>query len=252
MKQTVFALLLALCATLSHAQNEDVVASIVLLKEVSKPVDLDLSIAQQYLDAEDYKAAQKVINEYKKKYPNSEQLILFDGKILLNREKYNKAIDEFDRVLMINPSNSEAYYLRGLTRDLDGDHVNAIVDFTQAITINPKYSVAFEARGTSRSVAGDNFGAIEDYTQALELNPNLKFAFKGRGIAYHKTGQHQKAIEDFNEVLRDSSGKEGLVVYYRGMSKIKSGDKRGGCRDLSRAYTNGMGGAAKDLSNYCQ
>ncbi len=249
-------LLLLFCFTsvsLCYAQNEDVVFAVETLNEIAKPEQLDLTIAEQYYKAQDYKSALKVIKEYKKKYPNNEQILLLESQVFMDNKKYKKALSNLDQVLLINPQSHEAYYYRGLVEDLKGDHVDAIVQFTQSITLNPDYALPYEGRATSKSIVGDNFGAIDDYSKAIELSPESIFAYQGRGIAYHKTGQHKKAIEDFNKVIKKDirSSSNSVIIFYRGLSKVKTNDSSG-CRDLSKAYGMGMQGAAVEIQNYCQ
>lgn len=50
---------------------------------------------------------------------------------------YELAIQDFDRVIQLEPSNSVAYFNRGSTYDSMGAHDAAISDFGRALELDP-------------------------------------------------------------------------------------------------------------------
>src|SRR5439155_1493870 len=73
---------------------------------------------------------------------------------------------------------------RGLAYKAKGDNDRAIQDYDQAIRLNPSFAEAFSNRGIVYAAKGDNTRAIQDYDQAIRLDPTLDQAFNNRGIAY--------------------------------------------------------------------
>jgi tetratricopeptide (TPR) repeat protein len=69
----------------------------------------------------------------------------------------------------INPSDSKAYYNRGVTRSRLGDSQGAIADYNEALRINPNYAKAYNVRGYARAELGDKQGAIQDFQKAADL-----------------------------------------------------------------------------------
>ncbi len=247
MKQ-IFSFFLVCWLYLPMQAQESVALAMDWVSESSN-VALDLTPAIRAYQSNDIKLTEKILDQYKKNYPNHPDVLLFEGKILMDKKKHDKASEKLQKVLLLDPNNAQAFYYQGLNKDLQGDHINAIVDFTQAVTIDPTYALPYEARATSKSTAGDQYSAIEDFTKAIELNPNLKFAYEGRGLAYYKTEQYEQAVRDFKHVIKNNRNRQS-AVYYMGMSKVKMGDQSG-CRDLRRAYTMGMQGAAADIKRFC-
>jgi tetratricopeptide (TPR) repeat protein len=60
-----------------------------------------------------------------------------------------KAINDYDQAITLNPENTEVFVNRGITYARLGEHQKAIKDFNQAIKLDPKNARAFYHRGSS-------------------------------------------------------------------------------------------------------
>ena len=67
-----------------------------------------------------------------------------------------------------------------------GRYDRAIQDYDQAIKLNPNDAEAFNSRGISYSDKGQLDRAIQDYDQAIKPNPNYTVAIKNRASAIAK------------------------------------------------------------------
>jgi tetratricopeptide (TPR) repeat protein len=85
-----------------------------------------------------------------------------------------------DLALVFNNRGFAYYNLRRYDR--------AIQDYDQAVKLNPNYADAFNNRGDAYSDEGQSDRAIQDYDQAIKLNPNYSVAIKNRAIAIAKQG----------------------------------------------------------------
>lgn len=65
------------------------------------------------------------------------------------------------------------FYNRGLAYQDKGDNDRAIQDYDQAIRLNPSYADAFSNRGNTYAAKGDNDRAIQDFDQAIRFNPSV-------------------------------------------------------------------------------
>ena len=79
-----------------------------------------------------------------------------------------------------------------------GDYNRAIQDFNRSITLNPSYVQAYLDRGIAYSNKGDYDSAIQDFSQTIKLTPLNAIAYGNRGVAYSSKGDYDRAIEDFN------------------------------------------------------
>jgi tetratricopeptide (TPR) repeat protein len=94
------------------------------------------------------------------------------------------------------------FYNRGFAYNGKGQYDRAIEDLDQAIKLNPNYALAFNGRGSAYNGKGQYDRAIEDLDQAIKLNSNFALAFNNRSIAYDHKGQYDRAIEDLDEAIK--------------------------------------------------
>jgi Flp pilus assembly protein TadD len=128
------------------------------------------------------------------------------GNAYRNNGDYDKAIEEFNQALRLNPNYAEAYSNRGAAWGATGDYDKAIEDFSEAIRLNPDYANAYYNRGITWGTKGDYDKAIEDYSQALRLNPGDAGVYYNRGNAWGSKEDYDKAIADFTEAIRLNPG----------------------------------------------
>jgi len=88
--------------------------------------------------------------------------------------KLEKAISDFDRVLVLEPRNSAILNARGLTWLALKDYGMAIRDFNQAIKLSPKLATAYAHRGLARLRQGHEAKASGDFAQCIELDESLR------------------------------------------------------------------------------
>jgi tetratricopeptide (TPR) repeat protein len=103
-----------------------------------------------------------------------EQLLqahILQGLDLRRREHFSHAMGEFEQALRIDPDRADAWFHRGMTWGLMGDHGRAIGDFNRAIAIAPQYAEAYNCRGYARFCLGEYRRAVEDLERADRLNP---------------------------------------------------------------------------------
>lgn len=109
------------------------------------------------------------------------------------------ALQEFDRVLQINPQLVDAYYKRGRCRFELGDRTGAIVDYNQALQLQSERTEIYLSRGLTKLALKDNTGALADAEQTLKLNKNLAPAYSLQGTAYRRLGNFSEAIASFKQ-----------------------------------------------------
>jgi tetratricopeptide (TPR) repeat protein len=141
------------------------------------------------------------------------------------------------------------FFNRGYAYAAKDQKERAIEDFDQAIRLNPNYALAFVARG----LAYFDDRAIEDFDQAIRLNPNYAMAFNDRGRAYFSKGraacrpasfppcalaiaQYDRAIEDFDQAIRLNPNDAMAARAYseRAGAKSAKGDFAGAAADLAK------------------
>ena len=123
--------------------------------------------------------------------------------------QYSEAIQDFTKVIELNPDDAEAYYFRGSTYYSQGEHnhaIKAIKDFTKAIELNPDDAETYHFRGFIHYSNGEYDHAIKDFTKAIELNPDYAEAYLVRRAAYDSQGEYDHAIKDFHATAHYTRG----------------------------------------------
>ena len=116
--------------------------------------------------------------------------------------QHDRAIQDYDEAIKLNPSYADAFNNRGIAYYAKGQHDRAIEDYDQAIKLKPSDAIAYNNRGTAYYSKGQHDRAIQDYDQAIKLKPSDASAYNNRGIAYHAKGQHDRAIEDYDQAIK--------------------------------------------------
>ena len=89
----------------------------------------------------------------------------------------NQAISKQNQLnpptIYINVNDAIVYFSRGVDNQIIGDDEKAIEDFNSALKIDPNYRDAYFSRGVSYKNIGNYTKAIEDFNSALEIDPNF-------------------------------------------------------------------------------
>jgi len=92
-----------------------------------------------------------------------------DGGANVKIGKYQEAITDYDKVIALDPNDTDAYYNRGLTKDYLQRYEEAIADYDKAISLEPNAADAYNNRGISYETLGLDKLANQDFAKAKEL-----------------------------------------------------------------------------------
>ncbi|MBI5205534.1 MAG: tetratricopeptide repeat protein [Nitrospirae bacterium] len=118
------------------------------------------------------------------------------GNAYVEKEKYNDAIEDYNRAIALNNRFTDAYFNRGVAYFLTGLYDKAIEDYSMAINLRTANTNAHFHRGIAYGRKGEHDKAIEDYSMVISLNPGNSDAYTNRGISYSIIGQTDKANAD--------------------------------------------------------
>lgn len=156
------------------------------------------------------------------------------GRELYEKRDFMEALLNLNKAIEIDPTYSNAYYLRGNIKDNFDDRHGAMKDYNTAIEKNPKFADAFYARGNVKMKLQDYYGAISDYSAAITVNENYIEAYFNRGKAKQMLQAYEDAINDCSKIIQINP--RSIDAYYmRGILRIDFGDMKNGCLDLSKA-----------------
>jgi tetratricopeptide (TPR) repeat protein len=104
------------------------------------------------------------------------------GKVFLNRNFTEEAINNFKRVIELKPDFVRGHIKLGLSYFKKDAYIEAIKAFLQAHKLNPDYPDIFNNLGVSYSKTGNFTTASRFLKKALEVKPNYKEANFNLGI----------------------------------------------------------------------
>ena len=113
----------------------------------------------------------------------------------------NSAIDLYNEVLKINPSNKDAHNNLGTLFQALGDNQKAKSYYEKAIELNPAFDLAHNNLGALLDKLGNNQKAIGYFEKAIEINPAFTDAHVNLGNSFEKLKEYRKAINCYEKAI---------------------------------------------------
>jgi tetratricopeptide (TPR) repeat protein len=99
------------------------------------------------------------------------------GMDFYNQAMFEDALLAYDKVIEINPQNSEAWNNKGTALGMLGKYDEALLAFEKAVTINSSYAEAWYNMGVIYDLQEKYYPAIQAYSEATRTNPNYQKAW---------------------------------------------------------------------------
>lgn len=158
------------------------------------------------------------------------------GLALVGLHQYGKAIEQYDRAMKLNPTFAGTYYFRGLAQVGMKDYLGAIKDYSMAIEIDPKFAGGYVSIGHAKRDLKDDEGAIEAYTMAIDLDPKIVDAYWGRAAIKGNQKLFAAAMRDCNRAIEIDPKCAGALLT-RGHIKLKQKDSMGAIVDFDKTIS---------------
>ncbi len=201
--------------------------------------------------------------------PNDKYSLLFRGEAYEKTQKLTEAIKDYTEAIKLDSLFLPAYFSRASLKKDFGDFIGAIKDYDYIISNdegtktwkNYLMATVYNNKGYALVNLGKYKQALPVINRAIELGPDESYIWGSRGVLFYKTQQYEKCISDMTKALELLNEKKTkaqdltmgqIKYYYRGLSKIKTGETKSGCEDLSKAGELGMTGAYDDIKTYCR
>jgi len=122
-----------------------------------------------------------------------------------SKGQYNIAIENYNKVIELDPKYVDAYYRRGNVYFSKGQYDLAIRDYNKAIEIDPQDACAYYDRGKVHVMKCQSEAAIADYSKAIEIDPKQSKLYLNKAIICEMTGYKSEAIKAYTLFLRYAS-----------------------------------------------
>ncbi|MCD6279358.1 tetratricopeptide repeat protein [Candidatus Micrarchaeota archaeon] len=124
------------------------------------------------------------------------------GNTYFEKGNYEKAIENYNMAIILNPHFSEAYFSRALSYYYLKNYDRAITDYSKSLELDPSNPVIYNNLGDAYYRKQNFDRAIENYDKAIELNNKYLKAYYNRGLAYACKEDFDTAIENFDKVIK--------------------------------------------------
>ena len=148
------------------------------------------------------KDASKDIEEYISMYPTTPQYYYLRAMLNLQKQKYDKAIADFDKSIQLDMPGGTIYkvYLnRGMAHFSNGDYEDAEADFNEVIAIDSRNAAAYHGKGMVKYEMGQYEDALVEFQKSLKISPKNPIAQFNMGMTYFRLDEKEKACFHFNE-----------------------------------------------------
>lgn len=113
----------------------------------------------------------------------------------------DKDVAQFVSNMRQPQGNPDSHYLLACYYQQGGGHKEAIEEFKKVLLIDPDYVNAYNGMGISYDLLGDFSMANESYEKALELNPNLDYLHNNLGYSFLLQGNLDAALNAFQKAV---------------------------------------------------
>lgn len=149
----------------------------------------------------DYRATSSEIGAVEKEVPTTADGWNRRGNNLLNSNKFDEAIADFDKAIKLDPKHASAWANRGVTLAWKRENQQALESLDKAAAISPRLSHVFHGRSIVLSNQGDMPGAAAALGRAIDLEENNFWALGRRAQILIAQREYAKALADTDTIL---------------------------------------------------
>ena len=168
------------------------------------------------------------------------------GEVYLRDGKVDKAIDDFNTAVKLQPELAAAHNNRGIAYNKKGKIDKALNNYNTAIRLNPEFAEVYNNLGNIYDDKGDFDKAIVNFNTAIKFKSDFVDAYVNRGVAYGKRDEFNKAINDFTTAI-DLNPYHAGAYYNRGNAYLLKGDFDKAIED----YDTSIKLSPDDAQSYC-
>jgi tetratricopeptide (TPR) repeat protein/S1-C subfamily serine protease len=155
------------------------------------------------------------------------------GNKLLRSQKYEKAVDAFDKAIQIKPDLHQAWYARGRAQRLQQRYKEALVSFSKATAYNQTYDPAWRELGDTLFALNRYEEARQALEKVISLKPDEFIAYRGLCNVLGELGNYPAAIKACDQAIKINP--QPLQYILRGEIRTSMGDTSEAIKDFNEA-----------------
>jgi tetratricopeptide (TPR) repeat protein len=202
------------------------------------PDDVEVLVleARAHILLKAYQKAEQILKRARAKRPLHAPAYLYTGVVLAHNQALDRALENLNRAIELDPTLVDAYKERARTFTELGEPVRAAADLTAAADLDPADGEIFAFRGLTLIQRRLYDAAIADFTRALECLPGDPRIMYDRAVAFLRQDEPQSALADLDSLLRVKPD-TARALSLRGIIYLNSGNSAKAREDFDRATT---------------
>lgn len=148
--------------------------------------------------------------------------------------EYEKAIEDMNAYIKIDPAKHRAYMWRGTAYEQDGQLDKALVDYEYGLKISRNYEYRFHIARILQKT-GRMKDAIAQMTALIKENPAEDEGWNKRATLYFESGKYKEAVSDYTNALANNFGSAETLYRARARAYEKLGKRDLAQNDLKKA-----------------
>lgn len=181
----------------------------------------------------DYTAAIERFTRVLSLEPSHEKALLARATAEVFLDKSFSALEDLNAAIKINSRNPESWLRKADINSSLGLDQEAMDDYSRVIELDPGNFDALRKRAILRNIYEDFYGAQDDFRACATLKPDAGI-FYLCGLAAYKLDLNEEALEWFNKTLKKEKDNSRYVLA-RGNVFARMGDYKAALKDYSRA-----------------
>ena len=121
------------------------------------------------------------------------------GLMFQARGQHQQAIEEFNKVLLMDPGHIKALNAIGVSFDNAGHHEKAVRHYQAALNLNPQLDYIHNNLGYSYFLQSNYTAAVESFQRAIDINSEITIYHNNLGMAYAQQGRFKEALTRFEK-----------------------------------------------------
>lgn len=123
--------------------------------------------------------------------------LLLEAQALVEAGKGAEAVSKASEAIMAQPNHPQAWFIRGRIHERLSDSTHSIEDYTRVLELDPGAADVLQFRGAERLRSNDIAGALQDFDRYLAMRPEQASQHWQRGIALYYAGRYDDGRRQF-------------------------------------------------------
>ena len=172
------------------------------------------------------------------------------AEIYANMQNYNKALQDYDIAIMLDPDYILAYFNRANIRYKLTELISEEYKSQYQLNANFIQPVAPQSAFDTTFLEHSYEEILNDYNRVLELDPDFFYAYFNRGYVKCIMGDYWGSVSDYEKALEyepvfsEAFYNKGLILIYLNLKTV-------GCESMSKAGELGIQESYHVMKRYC-